>query len=170
MARLLELEVNGEKRQVDATPTDFLLEILRDDLGSTGSKFGCGEGECGACTVLVDGFPTRSCILPLEAVEGRAVRTIESLAENGKLHPIQQAFIDEDAMQCGYCVSGMIITAYAFLAKIKEPTEREIRDHMRGNICRCCTYPRMVKAIQRAAKAMQQMEGAAQSEASGAKP
>ena len=150
----IELLVNGQKRQVEAGPDDFLLEVLRNDLGLTGSKFGCGEGECGACTVLVDGAPTKSCILPLSVVEGKAVRTIESLAEGEKLHPLQQAFIDEDAMQCGYCVSGMIVSAYALLEKNKQPSEREIREHMRGNICRCCAYPRMVKAIQAAAKAM----------------
>lgn len=154
MARLLELDVNGQKRQVEATPDDFLLEVLRNDLGLTGSKFGCGEAECGACTVLVDGFPTRSCTLPLATVEGRAIRTIEGLALDGKLHPLQQAFIDEDAMQCGYCVAGMIMTAYSLLEKKKNPTEREIRDHMRGNVCRCCAYPRMVKAIQRAGQMM----------------
>jgi nicotinate dehydrogenase subunit A len=155
----MELEVNGQKLQVDATPDDFLLEILRNDLGLTGSKFGCGEAECGACTVLVDGFPTKSCTLPLATVEGRSVRTIESLAEGGKLHPLQQAFIEEDAMQCGYCVSGMIMSAYALLEKKKNPTEREIRDHMRGNTCRCCAYPRMVKAIQRAGMLMSGKEG-----------
>jgi aerobic-type carbon monoxide dehydrogenase small subunit (CoxS/CutS family) len=154
MSRKIELTVNGEKRSVEATEDDFLLEILRDDLGLTGSKFGCGEGECGACTVLVDGFPTRSCILPLAAVTEKEVRTVESLAQGGKLHPLQEAFVEEDAMQCGYCVSGMIMTALALLERNKEPTERQIRDHMRGNVCRCCAYPRMVKAIQRAAEKM----------------
>jgi nicotinate dehydrogenase subunit A len=154
MSRKIELTVNGEKRSVEATEDDFLLEILRDDLGLTGSKFGCGEGECGACTVLVDGFPTRSCILPLAAVAEKEVRTVESLAQGGKLHPLQEAFVEEDAMQCGYCVSGMIMTALALLERNKEPTERQIRDHMRGNVCRCCAYPRMVKAIQRAAEKM----------------
>jgi nicotinate dehydrogenase subunit A len=154
MSRKIELTVNGEKRSVEATEDDFLLEILRDDLGLTGSKFGCGEGECGACTVLVDGFPTSSCILPLAAVTEKEVRTVESLAQGGKLHPLQEAFVEEDAMQCGYCVSGMIMTALALLERNKEPTERQIRDHMRGNVCRCCAYPRMVKAIQRAAEKM----------------
>ena len=158
MAKRLELIVNGEKRQVEADPEDYLLEVLRNDLGLTGAKYGCGEGECGACTVLIDGFPSRSCILPLASIEGKQIRTIESLAKDGKLHPIQQAFIDEDAMQCGYCVSGMIMLASALLERNKNPTERQIRDHMRPNICRCCTYPRMVRAIQRAAKVMQQGE------------
>jgi aerobic-type carbon monoxide dehydrogenase small subunit (CoxS/CutS family) len=158
MDQAIELMVNGAKRTVEAGPDDFLLEVLRDDLGLTGSKFGCGEGECGACTVLVDGAHTKSCILPLSAVEGKAIRTIESLASGDKLHPLQEAFVEEDAMQCGYCVSGMLMAAYALLEKIKNPSERDIRDHMRGNICRCCAYPRMVKAIQRAAKALAQGE------------
>jgi aerobic-type carbon monoxide dehydrogenase small subunit (CoxS/CutS family) len=153
---MIELLVNGQKRQVDATPADYLLEVLRDDLGLTGAKFGCGEGECGACTVLVDGAPTKSCILPLSIVEGTGIRTIESLAKDGKLHPLQQAFIEEDAMQCGYCIPGMIMAAYGLLAKNSNPSERAIRDHMRGNICRCCGYSRMVKAIQRAAAAMRE--------------
>ena len=156
MGKAIELMVNGTKRTVDAGPDDFLLEVLRNDLGLTGSKFGCGEGECGACTVLVDGAHTKSCILPLSAVEGKAIRTVESLADGTKLHPLQEAFVEEDAMQCGYCVSGMLMAAYALLQKNKNPSERDIRDHMRGNICRCCAYPRMVKAIQRAAKALVQ--------------
>ena len=151
MEKQIELRINGVKREVLVAPNELLLNVLRDRFGLTGAKYGCGEGECGACTVLVDGAPTRSCILPLSAVQGKQIRTIESLAESGKLHPLQQAFIEEDAMQCGYCVPGMIVTASALLAKNKNPTEREIRDHMRGNICRCCAYPRMVKAIQKAA-------------------
>jgi len=158
MDQSIELMVNGAKRTVEAGPDDFLLEVLRNDLGLTGSKFGCGEGECGACTVLVDGAHTKSCILPLSAVEGKAIRTVESLASGDKLHPLQVAFVEEDAMQCGYCVSGMLMAAHALLEKNKNPSERDIRDHMRGNICRCCAYPRMVKAIQRAAKAMAQGE------------
>lgn len=160
MGKVIELMVNGAKRTVEAGPDDFLLEVLRNDLGLTGSKFGCGEGECGACTVLVDGAHTKSCILPLSAVEGKAVRTVESLADGDKLHPLQEAFVEEDAMQCGYCVSGMLMAAYSLLAKNKNPSEREIREHMRGNVCRCCAYPRMVKAIQRAAKAIAQGESA----------
>ena len=158
MGKVIELMVNGAKRTVEAGPDDFLLEVLRNDLGLTGSKFGCGEGECGACTVLVDGAHTKSCILPLSAVEGKAVRTVESLADGDKLHPLQEAFVEEDAMQCGYCVSGMLMAAYSLLAKNKNPSEREIREHMRGNVCRCCAYPRMVKAIQRAAKTLAQGE------------
>lgn len=154
MGQSIELLVNGSKRSVNAGPDDFLLEILRDDLGLPGSKFGCGEGECGACTVIVDGAHTKSCILPLSAVEGKAIRTVESLANGETLSPLQDAFVEEDAMQCGYCVSGMLMAATALLEKNKNPSEREIRDHMRGNICRCCAYPRMVKAIQRAAKTM----------------
>ena len=160
MGKVIELMVNGAKRTVEAGPDDFLLEVLRNDLGLTGSKFGCGEGECGACTVLVDGAHTKSCILPLSAVEGKAVRTVESLADGDKLHPLQEAFVEEDAMQCGYCVSGMLMAAYSLLAKNKNPSERDIREHMRGNVCRCCAYPRMVKAIQRAAKAIAQGESA----------
>ena len=160
MGQAIELLVNGSKRKVEAGPDDVLLEILRNDLGLTGSKFGCGEGECGACTVLVDGAHTKSCILPLSAVQGKAIRTVESLATGDKLHPLQAAFVEEDAMQCGYCISGMLMAAYSLLEKNKNPSERDIRDHMRGNICRCCAYPRMVKAIQRAAKALAHGESA----------
>jgi len=151
---LIEITVNGDPRTVEAEPETPLLEVLRNDLGLTGSKYGCGESECGACTVIVDGSATRSCQLPLSEVAGRSVTTIEGLAKGGRLHPLQQAFLDEDAMQCGYCVAGMIVNACALLQKNPNPTEREIRDHMRGNVCRCCIYPRMVTAIQRAAATM----------------
>lgn len=150
----IDLVVNGQKRTVQAEPETPLLEVLRNDLGLTGSKFGCGESECGACTVVVDGHATRSCQLPAAEVAGRSITTIEGLAKDGRLHPLQQAFLDEDAMQCGYCVAGMIMNAYAMLQRNPNPTEREIRDQMRGNVCRCCVYPRMVKAIQRAAGVM----------------
>lgn len=150
----LEITVNGVRRTIEAEPETPLLEILRNDLGLTGSKFGCGESECGACTVLVDGSATRSCQLPVSEVAQRRITTIEGLAKDGRLHPLQRAFLDEDAMQCGYCVAGMIMNAHALLQKNPNPTEREIRDHMRGNVCRCCVYPRMVKAIQRAAATM----------------
>lgn len=150
----IEFTVNGIQRTVEAEPETPVLEVLRNDLGLTGSKFGCGESECGACTVIVDGFATRCCQLPVSEVAGRQVNTIEGLAKDGKLHPLQQAFLDEDAMQCGYCVSGMIMNAYALLQRNQNPTEREVRDHMRGNVCRCCVYPRMTKAILRAAAVM----------------
>lgn len=151
----IELLINGEKRQVEAEPETSLLEVLRDDLGLTGSKFGCGESVCGACTVVIDGIASKCCQFPISEAVGKKVTTIEGLAQNGQLHPLQQAFIDEDAMQCGYCVPGMVMSAYALLSRTRNPSERQIRDHMRGNVCRCCAYPRMVKAIQRAAKVME---------------
>ncbi len=154
MGTLLRLDVNGSPRQVDADPSTSLLEVLRDDLGLTGAKYGCGESECGACTVLVDGFVARSCVTPLSQVVGKRVVTIEGLAKDGKLHPIQQAFLDEDAMQCGYCVPGMIMAAAGLLAREKDPSDARIVEHMQGNVCRCCAYPRMLAAIKRAAKAM----------------
>lgn len=150
----IELTVNGRRRSVTVYPETPLLEVLRNDFDLTGTKYGCGESECGACTVIVDGAATRSCQLPATQVAGRSISTIEGLAKEGKLHPLQQAFLDEDAMQCGYCVAGMIMSAKVLLEKNANPTEREIRDHMRGNVCRCCVYPRLVKAIQRAAATM----------------
>jgi aerobic-type carbon monoxide dehydrogenase small subunit (CoxS/CutS family) len=154
MDKGFDLNVNGQKRRVEAEPETSLLEALRNDLGLTGSKFGCGEGACGACTVLVDGVATRSCVTPLSNADGKAIRTIESLEQNGRLHPIQQAFIDEGAMQCGYCTAGMIMSAHALLARIPAPTDEQIVEHMDGNVCRCGGYPRIVAAIKRASTAM----------------
>lgn len=151
MARHMELHVNGFRRNVDVDPEKPLLFVLREDLRLTGSKIGCGEGECGVCTVLVDGQPSRSCVMPVGAAVGKRILTIEGLEENGRLHPLQQAFLDCSAMQCGYCTPGMIISGVGLLQQNPTPTEGEIIDAMQGNICRCGCYPRIVRAIQQAA-------------------
>jgi aerobic-type carbon monoxide dehydrogenase small subunit (CoxS/CutS family) len=150
------LNVNGEPREVQADGETKLLEVLRDDLGLTGTKYGCGESQCGACTVLIDGSPVKSCITALSSVGQKPIQTIESLAKNGKLHPVQQAFIDAGAMQCGYCTPGMIMTAVHLLRTNPNPTERQIVQALQGNICRCCAYPQIVDAVKRAADAMRQ--------------
>lgn len=147
------LQINGNAREVTADPQKSLLAVLREDLDLTGAKYGCGEGQCGACTVLINGQPTRSCITPLAAVAGKPVLTIEGLATGEQLHPVQQAFIEEDAMQCGYCIPGMILSAVALLKKNPNPSEAEVARGMQGNICRCGTYPRIVDAVRKAAKA-----------------
>jgi aerobic-type carbon monoxide dehydrogenase small subunit (CoxS/CutS family) len=150
----MELVINGERRKVDADPTRTLLSVLRDDLGLTGTKYGCGESQCGACTVLVDGRARRACVTRLDALRGSEVRTIEGLAEGGELHPLQQAFLDEGAMQCGFCIPGMVMSAAGLLATQPQPTEAEIVTAMGGNICRCGVYPRIVRAIRAAAAAL----------------
>jgi aerobic-type carbon monoxide dehydrogenase small subunit (CoxS/CutS family) len=154
MATIKELQVNGAMHAVDADAERSLLSVLRDDLDLTGCKYGCGEGKCGACTVLINGQPTRSCTTRLGAAQGKQIRTIEGLAQGDKLHPIQQAFLDAGAMQCGYCTSGMILSAVALLSNEPEPKREEIVRFMGGNICRCCTYARIITAIEQAAKAM----------------
>ncbi|HLN27782.1 MAG TPA: (2Fe-2S)-binding protein [Gemmataceae bacterium] len=154
MPTIKELHVNGLKHAVDADAERSLLSVLRDDLGLTGSKYGCGEGQCGACTVLIDGLPARSCITKMAATQGKQVRTIEGLAQGDKLHPVQEAFLEMGAMQCGYCTSGMIMSASALLSNQPQPDRDEIIRFMGGNICRCGTYPRIVSAIERAAKTM----------------
>jgi len=150
----MELVVNKQHYRLQAVPDSLLLWILRDELQLTGSKYGCGEGHCGACTVLIDGAPVRSCITPVSKVAGKEITTIEGVAENGKLHPLQEAFIQADAMQCGYCTPGMIMSGVGLLRKTPHPTEPEIRRALEGNICRCGTYPRIVAAMQMAEKAM----------------
>ena len=152
MARVTELDVNGARRRIDADPERTLLSVLRDDLDLTGTKYGCGEGQCAACTVLIDGQPVRSCLTKVGAVAGKRIVTIEGLAAAGKLHPVQEAFLEADAMQCGWCTPGMILGAVALLAKTPHPTEAEIVSGMNGHICRCGTYPRVVAAIQSAAR------------------
>lgn len=147
------LNVNGKEVPVKARPDRTLLSVLRNDLDLTGSKYGCGEGQCGACTVLVDDRPVLSCITRVGGVEGKRVVTIEGLEQNGKLHPVQQAFLDHEAFQCGYCTPGMIVAATGLLRSRRNPTEAEIRQHMNGNICRCGTYPRIVAAVRAAALA-----------------
>jgi aerobic-type carbon monoxide dehydrogenase small subunit (CoxS/CutS family) len=142
----MRLNVNGKDHTVDAPPETKLLEVLRDDLGLTGAKYGCGEAQCGACTVLLDGQPVRSCMVPVSAAEPAKIRTIEGLEQDGKLHPLQQAFLDEDAMQCGFCSTGMIMEAVALLERNPDPTETQIAQGMQGHVCRCGVYPRIVAA------------------------
>jgi aerobic-type carbon monoxide dehydrogenase small subunit (CoxS/CutS family) len=149
----IHLSINEKSYAVDADPQTSLLAILREDLDLTGSKYGCGEGQCGACTVLIDGKAQRSCITRAGSVVGKRITTIEGLVKGDRLHPVQQAFIDESAMQCAYCTSGMIMSAVALLQENMLPSEKEIVDFMDGNVCRCGTYPRIIRAIQRAAKA-----------------
>jgi aerobic-type carbon monoxide dehydrogenase small subunit (CoxS/CutS family) len=148
----VRLTVNGKARSVDTDPDRPLLDVLREDLALTGTKYGCGEGQCGACTVLMDGRATRSCITPIRTVEGRRITTIEGLAA-GSLHPVQQAFIDENAMQCGYCTPGMVLRTVALLANNPKPTDAQIVEGLNGNLCRCTGYHRIVAAVRRAAVA-----------------
>jgi aerobic-type carbon monoxide dehydrogenase small subunit (CoxS/CutS family) len=148
MLQVVELQINGSKRQIKVEPKRSLLSVLRDDLDLTGTRYGCGEAQCGACTVLIDGVATRSCITSVERAAGKQIRTIEGLEKDGRLHPLQEAFLKGDAMQCGYCTSGMILSAAALLAQNATPTREQIIEHMNGNICRCCTYERIIAAIQ----------------------
>ena len=149
--RVTELKINGAMHQVDADPERSLLGVLRDDLNLTGSKYGCGEGKCGACTVLIDGQAAHSCTARVGAVAGRAITTIEGLEDpKGKLHPLQQAFLDLGAFQCAYCTPGMIVAGAGLLAANPDPSESQIIEAMQGNICRCGTYPRIVAAIRHA--------------------
>lgn len=149
------LFVNGHKREVIAPPQQPLLWVLRDELQLTGTKYGCGEGQCGACTVLLEGNAVRSCVTPLSAAAGKKVTTIEGLTSNGSLHPVQQAFVHEEALQCGYCTSGMILSAVALLSTNPSPSDEAIMKAMNGNICRCGTYPRIVAAVRNAAQIAQ---------------
>jgi aerobic-type carbon monoxide dehydrogenase small subunit (CoxS/CutS family) len=151
MSQVNELNVNGETHRLDLDGKRTLLSVLRDELDLTGTKYGCGEGQCGACTVLIDGVPARSCLTSLEDVGGRKVTTIEGIETEGRLHPLQQAFLDADALQCGYCTSGMIVSGVALLRGNASPSEAEIVHAMNGNICRCGTYRRIMAAIQLAA-------------------
>ncbi len=144
------LYVNGERR-ADADPRRNLLSYLRFDLGLTGTKYGCGEGLCGACTVLVDGQPLRACLATVASVGGGQVTTIEGLADGDELHPVQQAFLDESAMQCGYCIPGFIMSAAGLLERNPRPSAGQVRDALAENMCRCGTYPRIERAIMRAA-------------------
>ena len=159
MARYV-LRVNGKPREVDAEPGDSLLSILRYDFGLTGSRFGCGEGQCGACTVLLDGAAARSCVTRVSAVAGKAITTIEGLAASRGssaepvYHPVQQAFLDTEAFQCGYCTSGMIMATVGLLKTNPNPTEQDIARLMDGSVCRCGTYPRIVQAVRLAAERM----------------
>ena len=151
---MAELTINGQKRQVDVDPERSLLSVLREDLGLTGTKYGCGEAQCGACTVLLDGKAVRSCVTTIAAVGARPVTTIEGLEKDGKLHPVQEGFLEADAMQCGYCISGMILSGVSLLNRSPRPTEREIARAMQGNVCRCGSHPRIVAAIKAASEKM----------------
>ena len=154
MATMTELSVNGARRRVEADGGRSLLSVLRDNLGLTGCKYGCGEGRCGACTVLLDGKATRSCTSTLTDAEGKKITTVESLEKSGKLHPLQQAFLDAGALQCGYCTPGMLMSAAALLARNSNPSTQDIVRALEGNICRCGLYARIVLAVRRAAEAL----------------
>jgi aerobic-type carbon monoxide dehydrogenase small subunit (CoxS/CutS family) len=156
MPKAIEIEVNGKRYPVQYDPETPLLYVLRDELGLTGSKYGCGEGQCGACTVLIGGAPRRSCQIPVSAVVGKPVTTIEGLEKNGRLHPVQQAFLDAGAFQCAYCTTGMIMSSVGLLQSNANPSSTEIVQFLQGNICRCGTHPRIVDAVHQAAKAMQE--------------
>jgi aerobic-type carbon monoxide dehydrogenase small subunit (CoxS/CutS family) len=150
----MELVVNQTRYRLVVDPGRMLLWVLRDELDLTGTKYGCGEGECGACTVLIDGAAIRSCVTRVSAVAGKQITTIEGLAQNGKLHPLQEAFMQAEALQCGYCTPGMILSSVALLKKTPQPTESEIRTSLEGNVCRCGTYPRIIVAVRNAAVQM----------------
>jgi len=154
MAKVTELHVNGKALRVDADSERTLLSVLRDDLDLTGAKYGCGEGQCGACTVWLNGFPARSCHTSVGDAAQKKITTIEGLEQAGRLHPLQEAFLDAGAMQCAYCTSGMIMSGAALLRRNPNPSEEEIVRFMEGNICRCGTYRRIITAIQQAAKTM----------------
>ena len=154
MEKLIRFKLNGKPTEVNVDSDRMLLWVLRTDLALTGTKYGCGEGYCGACTVLIDNEPIRSCRTPVEDVEDKEVVTIEGLADNGDLHPLQKAFMEHDALQCGFCTSGMILSAYALLRENPEPSYSDIVRGMDDNLCRCGAYKRIVEAIQAASKEM----------------
>ncbi len=151
---VIKLKVNGSRQSVSAEPDTPLLYVLRNDLALNGAKFGCGLAQCGACTVLVDGRPVRSCIIPINSLGESEVITIEGLGTIEKLHPLQQAFIDEQAAQCGYCISGMMMTAKELLDRNPRPSEADVREGLAANLCRCGTHARIIRAVLRAAQSM----------------
>lgn len=152
--KAITLSVNGDSYALSVPVNRTLLQVIREDLGLTGTKEGCGEGDCGACTVLLDGKPVNSCLVLAVEADGREVTTVEGLAKDGKLHPLQQAFIDEGAVQCGFCTPGMLLAAKGLLDENPSPSEAEIRQGIAGNLCRCTGYVRIVKAIQKAAETL----------------
>ena len=154
MDKITKLKINGRSVRASADADRSLLSVLRDDLDLTGCKYGCGEGQCGACTVLVDGVPVRSCTTEVGSVAGKSITTIEGLGQNGQLHPLQQAFLECDAMQCGYCTCGMIMSGVGLLRANPNPSNEQIVRAMNGNVCRCGTYQRIVAAVSKAAAAM----------------
>jgi nicotinate dehydrogenase subunit A len=151
---MITLQVNGVSRTVDAEPDTPLLYVLRDDLALRGPRFGCGLAQCGACTVIMDGNAIRSCVMPAAKAAGRKVTTLEGLGSVEKPHAVQRAFIEEQAVQCGYCINGMIMTSKALLDRKANPSDREIRQALAGNLCRCGTHPRIIRAVKRAATLM----------------
>jgi aerobic-type carbon monoxide dehydrogenase small subunit (CoxS/CutS family) len=152
----IEIEVNGKRYPVSYPPDTPLLYVLRDELRLTGTKYGCGEGQCGACTVFIAGAPRRSCQIPVSAAAGKPVTTVEGLEKDGRLHPVQQAFLDAGAFQCAYCTSGMIMSSAGLLRANANPSHAEIVQFLQGNVCRCGTHPRVVEAVRSAAKMMQE--------------
>jgi len=159
MEETQKLRVNGVEREVRADPATPLLYILRNDLGLKGTRFGCGEGHCGACTVLVDGKPLQSCDTPLWSAVGHAITTVEGLSQNGAPHPIQQAFLGEQAAQCGYCINGIMMSAVALLQRNPDPSEAQIAAALERNLCRCGTHVRILRAIARAAQMLRKGRG-----------
>ncbi len=152
----IEIEVNGKRYPVNYPPDTPLLSVLRDELLLSGTKYGCGEGQCGACTVLIAGAPRRSCQIPVSAVAGKAVTTIEGLEKDGRLHPVQQAFLDAGAFQCAFCTSGMIMSSVGLLQTNANPSPADVVQFLQGNVCRCGTHPRIIEAVRHAAKLMQE--------------
>ncbi len=150
----IEILVNGTRFPIDVDPQQSLLSVLRDELDLTGTKYGCGEAQCGACTVLIDGQPIRSCVTAVSGAAGHAITTIEGIAQNSQLHPVQKAFLDIGAMQCGYCTPGMIVEGVALLRRRPEATAGEIAEAMEGHVCRCGTYPRIITALRQAGQSM----------------
>ena len=151
MESTITLTVNGKQHAIATDPERLLLDVIREDLGLTGTKSGCGDGQCGACTVLMDGKPVHACRTPVSDARGKTITTIEGLAKSGALHPVQEAFLAEGAMQCGYCTAGMIVTTVALLEKSPHPSDEEILGAMNGNVCRCNGYVKILRAIRRAA-------------------
>ena len=154
----IEIAINGRKRQFDVEPNKLLLNLLRDELYLTGTKYGCGIGECGACTVLLDGAPVLACLTLAVDADGRRVDTIEGLAEGDRLDPVQEAFLEEGAVQCGFCTPGFIMTTKALLRENPDPSEEEIREYLKGNLCRCTGYVNIVKAVKRAAENLRRVK------------
>ncbi|MBW1804237.1 MAG: (2Fe-2S)-binding protein [Deltaproteobacteria bacterium] len=152
MTQTIECIINGRKVQFSITGSETLLECLREQAGLTGAKRGCDEGDCGACTVLMDGRPVNACLVLAAEAAGSDITTIEGIGQEGKKHPLQQAFIEQDAVQCGFCTPGMILTAAALLKENEKPTENEIRQYLQGNLCRCTGYSRIVRAVQAASR------------------
>jgi len=156
MAKPMEIEVNGKRYAINYPPDTPLLYVLRDEIGLTGTKYGCGEGQCGACTVLIGGAPRRACQIPVSAAATKPVITVEGLEKEGNLHPVQQAFLDAGAFQCAFCTTGMVMSSVGLLQTNANPSQSDIVQFLQGNICRCGTHPGVIEAVQQAAKIMQE--------------